>query len=491
MSPEDIARRHQFRDGFELIDYGEVGLPIFRLTLETVTLAQRRIPTIQEFTMRCASFDIRSAAAIGAALGLKQDVVEGAVSALIDAGYATFQAAADGERAIALTEAGEFRLKDLVEEKPQDDTLVIDYDAILRAPIRLPAETVMRASDLKGYGAIEIRPYPAEAPPVRELSIPDVAKVVRRPGGDNFRRTVLALKRIERRANFFREAVALVYASDKGDEVQIAFVLGENVSDAHERMYALNGGPKKMGFVKAIEAAPSRRSLERLVGRDAMRNMVSKEDLAAARKGEADAKLEVQRIMPAVEALPKKVRRGSEARIALDEALQRAALAEHSLNSYPVRPLACYEQLELLDRALSSCMRSLLITTAGLQPSLLNGFRMRGIDDLVTKKVAVHVRSYLTPSEQYRPGQRWEPLAELTRRSLKGDLQLSMMSQSEYFFLVVDEELAVISSRPFFGDTSRRNGFTRVSGLVVRDRSLVAQILEKALSSGPRRGRDV
>ncbi|GBH28811.1 HipA domain-containing protein [Sphingobium xenophagum] len=43
MTPEDIARAHQFREGFELIDYGEVGLPIFRLTLDAVTLAQRRI----------------------------------------------------------------------------------------------------------------------------------------------------------------------------------------------------------------------------------------------------------------------------------------------------------------------------------------------------------------------------------------------------------------------------------------------------------------
>ena len=53
MKPEEVARTHQFREGFQLVDYGEVGLPIFRLTLEAVTTAYRTTPTIQEFTMRC------------------------------------------------------------------------------------------------------------------------------------------------------------------------------------------------------------------------------------------------------------------------------------------------------------------------------------------------------------------------------------------------------------------------------------------------------
>ena len=30
MTPEEVARKHQFREGFRLVDYSEVGLPIFR-----------------------------------------------------------------------------------------------------------------------------------------------------------------------------------------------------------------------------------------------------------------------------------------------------------------------------------------------------------------------------------------------------------------------------------------------------------------------------
>ena len=72
----------------------------------------------------------------------------------------------------------------------------------------------MRASELKANGAVEIRPYPAEPPGVSELQIPEVTRVIRRQSGEDFRRTVLALKRIVRRYNVFREAVALVFSAD-------------------------------------------------------------------------------------------------------------------------------------------------------------------------------------------------------------------------------------------------------------------------------------
>lgn len=489
MTPEDIARKHQFREGFELIDYGEVGLPIFRLTLEAVTLAQRRIPTIQEFVMRCASLEILSLREIADTLGLKLDVIEASASALIDAGYAAFVAAADGDRSIRLSEVGDARLKDAIEETPQDETLGIDYDAILRSPIRLPADAVVRASDLRGYGAVEIRPYPVDAPTITELSILDVAKVVRRQRGDEFRRTILDLKRIGRRSNFFLEAVTLVYAAEKGEEVQVAFAIEGQISDSHERAYAGNGGPKKMGFIKSVSSAPGKKSLERLIGKEALRNMVGKEELAAARKAEAEALQEVKSIEPAYNALPQRMRNGSEAGVALDAARERAILAKHALNSYSIRPLACFEQLEILDDVLENCRRSLLITSAGLQPSILNGFRLRALDELIERKVAVDIRTYLTPIDSNWPSQRFDPLVELSKRAKVGALTLEMLSQSEFHFLIADEEFAVISSRPFFGETTRRTGFTRVSGLVIRDRDLVAQVYRKALGGGTRRGR--
>ena len=95
----------------------------------------------------------------------------------------------------------------------------------------------------------------------------------------------------------------------------------------------------------------------------------------------------------------------------------------------------------------------------------------------------------MTPTDAPRGGQRYDPLVELTKRAQSGTLQLDMMSQSEFFYLIADGELAVISSRPFFGESTRKTGFTRVSGLVIRDRTLVAELHAKAIGGGAKRGR--
>jgi DNA-binding MarR family transcriptional regulator len=491
MTPEQIARTHQFREGFELVDYGEVGLPIFRLTLEAITLAQRRLPTVQEFAMRCVSIGISSLSDVARTLGLKMDIVEVSAGALIDSGYAAYAPSTDDGPALRLTEAGEARLKNEIEEVPQDETLVIDYDAIQRVPIRLAAETVLRASDLKGIGAIELRPYPADAPPIAELSIPEIVKVIRRQSGDEFRRTVLALKRIGRRSNLFREAVALVYAAPKSDEIQIAFVVGGKPSEPLERAYARNGGPKKMGFVKAVATASNSKVLERLVGKDALKSVPSKDVIDEVRREEAEALSEVAEIEPAMKVLPARASRSAQATAALDAAMQRVALAKHTLNSFSIRPLACYEQDEILDEVLRKTKRSLFITSAGLQGSSLNGFRLREIDKLIEQHVDIQFKTYLTPSITPRGNQRYDPLVELTKRSERGGIRFGMMSQSDFFFLISDEELAVISNRPFFGEVTRRNSFLRVNGLVIRERGLIAHLRQLADGDAFKRGKSV
>ena len=91
MSPEEVARAHQFREGFTLVDYGEVGLPVFRLTIEAITTTQRTLPTIHEFVMRCLSLGESREETIARMLGLRPEVVVGAVNALVAEGLVARQ----------------------------------------------------------------------------------------------------------------------------------------------------------------------------------------------------------------------------------------------------------------------------------------------------------------------------------------------------------------------------------------------------------------
>jgi DNA-binding MarR family transcriptional regulator len=472
VTPEDVARANQFRDGFELVDYAEVGLPVFRLTLEAFTTTMRAIPAIQEFTMRCLSLGETREADIARMLGLKPDIVEGAMNVLVGDGLVSRVASPEGLDTFRLTEIGEERLAQELLEVVREESLVVDFDGIRRTPIRLAGENVVRAAELKNVGAVEIRPYPAEPPAVGELAIPEVTRAIRREGGDDFNRTVLGLRRIVRRNNVFRDAVALVYAPVKGEEIQVGFAIGGKLSDSHERAFAWHGGPKKMGFVRTVAGDQPRRRLDRLLGRDIVRDCAGDDQVLAARQEEASAVAEVQAVLPAASAGG----RASGPARALAAAEERLAVARHVLVRMPLRPLACFEQDDLLFEALRGASRELLVTSAGLQPTLLNGYVLREVDRLISDGVAQRFTSYLAPQLEPRGGDRYDPLSELAKRASNGRLQLIQAPRGEFHYLVQDDRLAVITTRPFFGDVVRRSGFSRVAGYVAREPRIVEQI---------------
>jgi hypothetical protein len=435
--------------------------------------------------MRCLSLGETRESGIARMLGLNLDVVEGAMNVLVTDGLASRIVAADGLNTFRLTEVGEERLAQELVEVVREESLVVDYDGIRRTPIRLAGENVVRAAELRSAGAVEIRPYPAEPPSVGELAIPEVSRAIRREGRDDFNRTVLGLRRVIRRNNVFRDAVALIYAPFKGEDIQVGFAIGGKLSESHERAFAWHGGPKKMGFVRTVAGDQPRRRLDRLLGRDTVRDCVPDEQLVAVRQEEAAALAEAQAVRPAAASAG----RSSGPARALSAAEERLAVARHALMRMPLRPLSCYEQDDLLFEALNQAKRQLLVTSAGLQPTLLNGYVLREVDRLVSGGVSQTFTSYLVPQLEPRGGDRYDPLSELTKRASAGRLRLEQAARGEFYFLVQDDRLAVVSTRPFFGDVVRRSGFSRVAGYVGRQPRMVEQIRTLAERSSARRKR--
>lgn len=475
MSPEEVARAYQFREGFTLVDYGEVGLPVFRLTIEAITTTQRSLPTIHEFVMRCLSLGEFREEPIARMLGLRSEVVVGAVNALVVEGLVARQSASSDLQSFGLTQAGEARLAVESIEVPQEEMLVIDYDGIRRVPIRLAGAAVVKAAELKSNDALEIRPYPAEAPAIDTLAIPDITRVVRRQRGEDFRRTVLALKRIVRRNNVFREAVALVFAADKGSEVQVAFAIDGKLSELHERAFAENGGPKKMGFLKALSESDAKNQIDAILGKQTAKAFPPRADIIALRRMQSDAEAEVRNTVTAAERGAK----GNPASAAFAVAQENLAKVAAMLANYPVRPMEVYEQKDLLDEALVGAKTRLLITSNALSPILLHGGVLRQIDNLISLDVAVRIQiPAATRSNAGKYEVRYDPRSELAKRSWRGSPVLMEGQKRSIYFLVKDRDLAVVTNRPFFGDPFRRSGFVFVSGTVIRDPDMIEKLYQ-------------
>ena len=77
----------------------------------------------------------------------------------------------------------------------------------------------------------------------------------------------------------------------------------------------------------------------------------------------------------------------------------------------------------------------------------------------------------------------YDPLAELTTQAQKNKMQLVQTPRADFFFLVRDDDLAVISKRPFLGGMVRRSGFQRVEGYVTYHRVMLEQVREMAANA--------
>ncbi len=472
MTPEEVARANQFRDGFTLVDYSEVGLPIFRLTIEAVTTGYRELPTIQEFVMRCLLLGEIEEVRISRMLGLNPEIVAAATDVSMSDGYVSRNVAYSKSETFSLTDAGRARLAKARLEIPQEEMLVIDYDGIRRVPVRVAGASVLRLSEMRATGAIEIRPYPATLPTVKDLMIPEVTRVIRRQDSEEFRRSVLALKRIVRRGHVYKEAVGLVFVDNRTKEVQVSFAIEGKLSEAHERAFAENEGPRKMGFVRSVGGEDPKKRLERVVGKGIVQAFPAPSELAQLRLGEKEAEAEVVLLRPSGENSVK----GSPSWRAFSKARENLAVARNSINMIQCRPLACYEQLDLLAEALEHATRELLISSSGLQSHIVTAYFVRRLEQLSDNGAVVRIDTLLTPQRDPRTTSYFDPLAELTRRSERGRLRLIKAPAREFFALVQDSVLAVVSNRPFLGEVARRSSFIRVTGLVTRDRGNVGLI---------------
>jgi hypothetical protein len=91
----------------------------------------------------------------------------------------------------------------------------------------------------------EIPATQQQRPQVEDLRIQDIQKIVRsRASTSDYKRDVLTIKAIDRCERMFLRAVALVYRSDVGREIQLGFAIDGKLAPEHERHLPEAGDPK-------------------------------------------------------------------------------------------------------------------------------------------------------------------------------------------------------------------------------------------------------
>lgn len=260
---DDFVGRFDNRDGFFLVNYEIVGLPVWGLSLLLETLDETPVSATEEFFLKLLNVGIDDVEHMSDILGLDQKIIKGVASDLVreDAIHVS-----NGK--FMMAKAGEKIVQTASLVRPIERSYVLHYDAILKRPKSYEAYQLSRPVDLKEQGVRLINPSPNKTPPVEDLSIHDVESALHRSVGGGGKPKVLRIKGVAGKRVHFQKAIMLIYKAVVGAEIQVAFAIDRRLSNEHEIEFARQNGPVRLGIIGGISEPSNVSPVGELLGVD-------------------------------------------------------------------------------------------------------------------------------------------------------------------------------------------------------------------------------
>lgn len=401
MTAAEIAEKYAVKPGFQLIDFMEVGLPVYHVILQVSTLLRKKIAPLDEFVMRCLKFGMRDCEDISAFLGLDRRIVDGVVSGLIRENNVALAADLGSTvQGLRLTLKGHKSLEIAETIVPEDKTVTIFFDALLRRPAYF-REQLLKARELREEGFKEIPAMPARQPKTADFPVETVQEILRTSAGAGEKRDLLAIKRVERCNRLFRRAVALLYRSVEGGEPYVEFVLDGKLTSEYGAAFTRADGLKILGMerpaVDLSEMLPA--PLSASSAKDVPASMEALRN-EAVRRLEAEA--EVLKTRAALDGVADESKRGElTGRLEVAE-LRREAL-EKQQKRRGVRQVYVYEHPRLLDTALTSCKERLMIISPWIKAEVVTVDFLKKVKEAVERGVQVYIGYGISGEERAEP----------------------------------------------------------------------------------------
>lgn len=249
MTPEQLVRQLPVRPGYRVADYVHVGMPVYRITTRLFTQVQKKIATIDEFLLRLVRIGVQRTPEIAEFLGLNQPFIDDAFSQLLIDDLLTLHSGSDRRQRLSLTDKGIRALDSAETLIPEEKTYVIDYDALLRRIVLLRREQLLSGFQIRKMGCKQIRPLLKRPLDAGDLSIAGLQKSVQASLSQReAQRFVLAVNELYRKRLNFLPAIAVIYRSLDGVEIQVAFIIDGKPSPEHDEAFARLDGVHLLGI---------------------------------------------------------------------------------------------------------------------------------------------------------------------------------------------------------------------------------------------------
>lgn len=245
MTPDEIARHHADRPGYELLDYAEVALPIYKLSLRVLLLQHTPLTPMFEFVLRAIRLGVNTADELAACLGIPERMIGDTLRGLHASEEIEIVHGQVGPECFKLTRRGEKTTSSLEQIRPEEQTIKIFYDGLTREPVDASAFALLSGRQAQDAGMKEIPALPNSKVTVADVDLTDAARILSKERSGEGRRDLLAIKEIERKQRLHLPAIAMVFQELGGGDIELAFANETIMLDAHNRAFAMAEGPRK------------------------------------------------------------------------------------------------------------------------------------------------------------------------------------------------------------------------------------------------------
>jgi hypothetical protein len=280
------------------VDYAEVGLPVYFLTVRASTLAHKRISPIEEFVLKAVDIGLQTAGEVASFLGLQERVVKGTLTELALADSINLAAKPGSHNQfLRLTQKGKKSLELAETVEPEERNFQIYFDGIIRNVAWYGNVHLLRYREMNDLGLLEIPATQQRRPQVEDLRIQDIQNIVRsRAGVSDYKRDLLTIKTIDRCERMFLSAVALIFKSEVGREVQVGFAVDGKLSPNHERAFAQAGGPQKLRIDEQLMKSSPEREEVLALHKEAATEVPPTKDIGQLEKARSQAQQEIGKL---------------------------------------------------------------------------------------------------------------------------------------------------------------------------------------------------
>jgi hypothetical protein len=383
---------------------------------------------------------------ISSFLGIKEVVVRAGLTNLLQSEDVLVKKSSPKD-IFRLSSKGVCTLRDAEIVTPEEHTIQIYFDALLRKPAAYHKDPFYSAKEIRHYNLLEIPFWPPTKPQVTDLSSQDVSKVIQQAARvkDN-RVELLAIKAIERCGRLGRYAIALIYKSKRDDEINIAFAIDGRLSDELENAFALQEGPKRISIRQHLRDEGTERLLREL-SKEIINEIPSTEAIEALEEKEAKAQAALDSASLEMDWATGEDAR-EKARSHITEALNRLGEAQASLEQIPIRYLSAYDHPQLLDKALNECIERLVITSQGLSIQVADANFVKQLEIILNRGVKVYI-AYNLPKHQKTVKENENQKAEERIRKLVSrhqNLHLTIDKNININVLLADRKYVILSN---------------------------------------------